>query len=70
MSEYEDFSPDYDNDENVWVTRDGSVVRIAEMTDEHLNNAYNMCLRNVGPADLRTQKLGKEIERRQAGYSL
>lgn len=32
--------------EPMWKTRDGRIIKVAEMTDNHLLNSLRMCLRN------------------------
>jgi len=52
--------PHFDRDN--WKTRDGKIIRICEMTDEHLTNALNLC-RKRGKYKAE-QRLSEELVRR------
>ena len=41
IGDADDFDYGVDN-EDEWVTRDGKVIKIAEMTNKHLYNAYKL----------------------------
>lgn len=56
MNEINRWSDDIDAPENLpiqhslsdelWVQRDGTIIRVGDMTDEHVYNCYNMLLQN------------------------
>ncbi len=56
MNELNRWSDDIDAPENIpiprsssdelWVQRDGTVIRVGDMTDKHVLNCYNMLLQN------------------------
>lgn len=47
----------------MWRTIDGTIIAMADMTDTHLTNALNMCIRRNNPG--KAQELRKEIKRRE-----
>lgn len=49
----------------LWKTRDGTLIPVAAMTDEHLLNAFRM-VRRAGPDDPRLAALSHELLERIA----
>ena len=42
---FDGYEPDYDPDElgeDNWLSRDGTIIKIYEMTNQHLYNAYKL----------------------------
>lgn len=71
MSLYSDFSADYQFERDfpfgvpckTWVTRDGRVLNIEEMSEQHIRN----CMRMVGEDDPWYAHFKKELDRRGIG---
>lgn len=45
----------------VWKQRDGTEIKVADMTDDHLINAMAMCMRNRDNSNLSDEKRGAAL---------
>lgn len=54
--------------EPVWTMRDGTVIPMNKMTENHLQNSIKLFSKDVGANSLRLTKLITEAQRR--GYEL
>lgn len=63
---------DSEHHEDIWVTQDGQEIKMVDMEDSHLNNAYNYFTKRLEDPDVfykagiqrRIDMLKKEILRR------